>query len=136
MAFNRVTMIVHDPAWDRVAYALSIATIALASGMECHALFTYGALKRLVEGKTDVLGPETSVAVRSELDRGLEKKSVIPLSRALKEARSFGLKIYACPAAMANLNISRDQLIAEVDKVMGLAAFLELARQSDLSYYI
>ncbi|MDP2719658.1 MAG: DsrE/DsrF/DrsH-like family protein [Dehalococcoidia bacterium] len=130
------TLIISSGSWERFDYALSIAITSLASGMEFHALFTHGALKRLVKGQTDVIRDETTTEIKDGIQKGLAKGTVEPLSSILKEAKSFGLKIYACPAAMANLNIARNELIEEVDSVKGLASFLQIAREATLNYYI
>jgi len=37
---------------------------------------------------------------------------------------------------MATLNIALPELMDEVDSVMGLAAFLELARTANINWYI
>ncbi|MDP2953468.1 MAG: hypothetical protein Q8O76_09160 [Chloroflexota bacterium] len=46
------------------------------------------------------------------------------------------LRPYACPSAMANLNIVRAELLPEVDEVMGLATFLKFARSASINWYI
>lgn len=131
-----LTLIFHSGAYDRVSYGLSLAKGALATGMEVHALFTFGALRRLVKGGTDDLGKETEEETRRILEKSLAKENIQPLSQQIKETKHMGLKIYACVNAMANFNVSRDELISEVDKPMGIATFLELARKATISLYI
>ena len=48
----------------------------------------------------------------------------------------MGLKTYACVNAMANFNVSKNELISEVDKPKGLATFLELAKDAAITLYI
>lgn len=129
-------MIFHSGTYDRVSYGLSIATVALATGMEVHALFTFGAFKRLVKGGTDNLGRKTEEETRKILEKGLAKGNIKPISQQIKEAKQMGIKIYACVNAMANFDVSRDELISEVDKPMGIATFLDLARNATISLYI
>jgi peroxiredoxin family protein len=51
--------------------------------------------------------------------------------------KRFGGKIYACPAAMAFHSVTKDELIDEVDKVCGIATFLEeSAGDASLTLYI
>jgi len=135
-ARERATIILHSGGYDRASYALSLASVALAMGMEVHLLLTYGGLRRFVSGHLEELGAETDSQCREALQRGLASGGIRPLSAQLAEARALGLKLYACPAAMANLNIARHELAPEVDQVMGLASFLELARGAAMHWYI
>ena len=133
---NSLVIVFHSGVYDRVSYGLSISIVALATGMEVHALFTYGAFRRLVKGRTDNLGKETEEETRKILEKNLAKGNMDPISQQIKEAKQMGFKIYACVNAMANFNVSRDELISEVDKSMGIASFLELARNATISLYI
>lgn len=128
-------MVVNSGEYDRVSYALSIAKVASALGMEVHMLFTYGGLNRLVKGRGDELGVVVDPYVRGKLEEGLAKGTVSKISTDLKEAKKLGLKIYACVSAMGLLNVTKNDLIEEVDEVMGLATFLGLSRGA-ATYYI
>ncbi|MEE8448124.1 MAG: DsrE/DsrF/DrsH-like family protein [Thermodesulfobacteriota bacterium] len=133
---NRATLIVHSGAYDRVSYALSLALVALAMGMEVYMLFTYGGLKRLVNGHTEDMDQETTPELREIIQRGLAKGTFQSITDSLTEAKKMGLKVYACAGAMANLNIVRDELIPEVDKVIGLASFLQLCQGAAMTWYV
>lgn len=133
---KRVAIILHSGGYDRVSYALSIAQVALAMGMEVHMLATYGGLKRFTKGNLEKLGEETDAAIREALARGIASGGIRSLTAQLSDARKLDLKLYACPTAMANLNIVRGDLLPEVDEVMGLAAFLDLAQDADMHWYI
>ncbi len=133
---DKINLIFHNGAWDRVNYGLSIAVAALASGKEVHAIFTYGALKRLVEGRADEAGEETSEEIKGMLKRGGLIGKVPSISELLQIGSRMGLKIYACPAAMAIFDIGQEQLMPGVDSVVGLTGFLEISQGSSLSYFI
>ncbi len=133
---ERAAIIVHSGSYDRVYYALSISLVSLAMGMDVNVLFTYSALKRLVKERTDIVGDETDRELRIVFEKGLTKGSIQSITTQLRDAKRMGLKIYACVAAMATLNITREELIEEVDEVVGLAAFLDLARNSALTLYV
>ena len=54
-----------------------------------------------------------------------------------KGGKRFGcLRIYACSASMAILNIARGELIDEVDASLGMVGFMDLVREADLTLYI
>ncbi len=133
---GKVAIILHSGSYDRVSYAISIASTALALGMDAHMLFTYGGLKRLAKNHIDNLGEETSEDIRQIVARGLALGHIESISTLLKDAKRMGLKVYACVAAMAALNIARGELVDEVDRSIGLATFLELARDASITLYI
>ena len=133
---ERVTIILHSGAYDRASYALSIALVALASGMEVHMLLTFEGLRRFTKERLTDIGEETSPNVRTNIQRGLESGGIQPLDTQLADAKKLGLKLYTCPNAMAALNIALSDVLDEVDNVMGLAAFLELARTATINWYI
>ena len=133
---ERAVLVLHSGAYDRASYALSMALVALAMGMEVHILFTYGGLSRLVKGHSEEMGQETDSSLRPLLEKALATGRIPSFTESLREAKKMGLKVYACAAAMALLNVSRQELIAEVDQVTGLAKFLELAKNASLSFYI
>jgi peroxiredoxin family protein len=133
--FEKIAMVVNSGEYDRVNYALSIAKVALALGMDVHAIFTYGGLARLIKGRTDEIGSISDDFVRQRVESNLAKGRIGKISEDLKEAKKLGLKVYVCVNAMGVLNVSRAELIDEVDQVMGLASFLDIARGAQ-TYYI
>ncbi len=133
---ERVTIILHSGSYDRASYALTLALVALASEMEVHMLLTFEGLRRFTRGHLADIGEETSLNLRANIELGLESGGIQSLESQLANARKLGLKLYACPNAMAALNIVLPDLLDEVDNVMGLAAFLEFARTATINWYI
>ncbi|MEM4298365.1 MAG: DsrE family protein [Nitrososphaerota archaeon] len=132
----KVGLIINSPSYDRVSYGLTIAGMYAALGKEVHVIFTYGAIERLIKGRTDLLGDETDAWIRETVRAGLKKGSVERLSDRLKSLKKLGGRLYACISAMATHSITKDDLIDEVDKVMGIAAFLELVGDSPILLYV
>ncbi|WP_309493682.1 DsrE/DsrF/DrsH-like family protein [Candidatus Hecatella orcuttiae] len=133
---EKVALIVNSASYDRVSYALTIAVMSAALGREVLVLFTYGALRRLKKGSTDEVGGETEVTVRETVKQGLQKGSLQKISALLKDLKRFGGKVYACVSAMAFHNLTREELIEEVDQVSGIAAFLEAAKDASIMLYV
>ena len=67
---------------------------------------------------------------------GIASRGVTPIETKLVEAKNMGLKLHACPNAMLNMNITREDLVEEVDDLMGLVAFVSLARTAKINWYI
>ena len=133
---EQITIILHSGSYDRASYALSISLVALASGMEVHLLLTFAGLRRFTRGHLADIGEETHPNVSTNIERGLESGAIQSLETQLANAKKLGLKLYSCPNAMAALSIGLSDLLDEVDSVMGLAAFLKLARAASVNWYI
>lgn len=133
---NSAAIILHSAAYDRASYALTLALVALATGMEAHMLLTHGGLRRFSQGRLEEMGEETAPQARKDMEFALMAGAVNSLERQLADAKELGLKLYACSGAMAILNLRRDDLLPEVDDTIGLASFLELARAASVNWYI
>lgn len=131
---EKVALIINSGSFERVSYALTLARMYAALGKGVLVLFTYGALFRLVKGRADEVGEETDASIRERVKQGLQNGSIHRISEALNELKMFGGKIYACVAAMSFYNVIREELVDEVDDVMGLAAFLEAAKGALILY--
>ena len=134
----RLCIFLHSGSYDRVYQAASITNVVLAMGGEVHIFFSYGALKRLVKGRTDDVVVEGEAApFKEEIEKNLARGTFDRISEMLETAKRFGhMKIYACTASMAILNIARDELIDLVDASMGLVSFIELVKGADTTLYI
>lgn len=134
----RYCIFLHSGSYDRVYQACSITNVALATGCEVYIFFSYGALKRLVKGKTDDVVIEGEAApFKEEIEKNLKRGTIDTISEMLNLAKRFGrLKIYACTGSMAVLNITRNELIDLVDSSMGLVGFLQLVKEADQTLYI
>ena len=133
---EQVTIILHSGSYDRASYALTLAHVALASEMEVHMLLTFEGLRRFTKEHVADIGRETSPDLKTSIELGLESGVIQPLEKQLANAKKLGLRIYACPNAIACLNITLSDLLDEVDDIMGLAAFLQLARTATVNWYI
>ena len=133
---QKVAIILHSGAYDRASYALSLALVALASGMEVHLLLTFEGLRRFTKGHLADIGEETDAKTAASIRRGLTTGGIQSLEAQIRDARALGLRVYACPNAMAALNIPQSDLSEEVDEIMGLAGFLQIARGATINWYI
>lgn len=133
---ERIAIILHSGSYDRASYALSLATVGLAIGMEAHMLLTYGGLRRFVKGHLEDMEEETESHIKGFIAKGLASGGIQSIEYQLSDARKLGLKIYACANAMATMNIIRRELREEVDEVMGLVTFLKFARTATVNWYI
>jgi peroxiredoxin family protein len=125
----------HSGSYDRVTNALSLSIICLAMGMDVMILLTYEALRRFVKGHLEDM-EGTDDEFQNLFQDGIEQGSITSVAGKLAEAKDLGLKLYACPSAMRTMNIKREDLIEEVDDLMGLATMVGIARNAKINWYI
>jgi peroxiredoxin family protein len=122
----KVSIILNTAAYDRVSYALSIANVSAANLKGVAVLFTYGAVLRLREDDADEIGEETAAWIRPSVQAGVAQGTIPRISEMLDFAKGFGVKLYACSAAVAFHHLDADAL-PRVDEVIGIARFLDEA---------
>ena len=133
---GEITIILHSGSYDRASYALTLALVALATGMEAHMLLTHGGLRRFTLGHLEEMGDETSPQAKKDTEFGLMTGALNPLEKQLADAKELGMKLYACTGIMAAFNIRRGDLLPEVDEDIGLGIFLKIAQTASVNWYI
>ena len=132
---EQITIILHSGSYDRATNALSLAIIGLTMGMEVNMLLTYEGLKRFVRGHLeDAGGADTEL--QAMMQRGIDSGILHCIGDKLALAHELGLRLYACTTAMVTMGIAREELVDEVDEVMGLATFIQFARKAAINWYI
>ena len=132
---QRVTIILHSSSYDRVTNALSLAIVSMAMGMEAHILLTYGGLNRFVKGHLDD-AEDTDSELLSVLQESIAEGHNHSIEQKLATAHEMGLKLYGCANAMDTMGINFEDLVAEVDEVIGFASFIQIARNASINWYI
>jgi peroxiredoxin family protein len=154
---QKCTIIVFSGDMDKVFAAFIIATTAAAMGMETTMFFTFWGLKAIQKGNVTgkgLFGRMLGMMNRGGIDRlgpskfnffGLGRwmfkkmmkdQNVTTLPEMLQMAIDLDVKMLACLMSMDVMEISRDDLIDEVDDVVGAATMLAEAQQSQVQYFI
>ncbi len=132
---QRLTIVLQSGSYDRATNALSMAIVAMTLGMEAHILLTYEGLGRFVKGHLeDAHG--TDGDLMAMMQQGTESGRFHTIEEKLATAKELGLKLYACTTACATLGVNKEDLVTEVDEVMGLTAFIQIARGAAINWYI
>ncbi|UCH38266.1 MAG: DsrE family protein [Candidatus Bathyarchaeota archaeon] len=134
MAQTKMAWIINDPSYDRVLYALTVAAMSSARFNDVKVLFTYGAVLRLVRGKTDDVGEETRDWIRENIRFGRNIGVMKSISEMIALFKGFGGKLYACSASLAFHNLTQENLLEEVDDVIGIATFLDRTEGGTMLY--
>ncbi|WP_376790489.1 DsrE/DsrF/DrsH-like family protein [Thermoflexus sp.] len=153
---NRLSLVVFSGDMDRLMAAFIIATGAAASGMDVTMFFTFWGLQavkkptptgRSLFGRMlgallrDIRGVGPSKMNFGGLGRWMFEKmmkahNVTPLPELRRLAAELGVRMLACQMSMEVMEIRREDLIEEVQDVVGVAAFLEEAARSKITLFI
>jgi peroxiredoxin family protein len=154
---KKCTIIVFSGDMDKVFVAFIIATTAAAMGMETTMFFTFWGLKAIQKGNRTgkgFLGRMLSFMNRGGIDRlgpsrlnfggigrwmfrrMMKDQNVTSLPEMLQMAIDLDVKMLACLMSIDMMEITREDLIDEVDDVVGAATMLAHAQESQVQYFI
>ncbi len=129
-------IVLHSGSYDRASYALTLALVALAMGMDARMLLTHGGLRRFSGDRLEEMGDDTPEQARKDFELALMSGAVNSIEKQLADAKELGLRLYACTGAMAITDIRQEHLRPEVDEMIGLGVFIEIARTAAINWYI
>jgi peroxiredoxin family protein len=157
MAENKATIVVFSGDMDKVFSAFIIATGAAAAGMDTTLFFTFWGLKALQKGNLTgkgLMGKMLGLMNRGGLGRlgpsrfnfggagrwmfkkMMADKGVTPLEDLRETAVDLGVHLLACKMSMDVMEIGREDLIDEVEDVVGVAKFIKEAANSSIQLFI
>ncbi len=129
-----LSIIFHSGSYDRVFHGFSMVLVALALGREARCFFTYWSLPYLTKGKPAFQLNDEGQIHKNIIEEHMKKGHIREISEVLQEAKAMGALFYVCTNSMGLLNISRDELVNEVDKSMGLTTFLAEASHDQILF--
>jgi peroxiredoxin family protein len=150
---KRVVIVISKGTLDMAYPPLILATSAAAMDMEVDLYFTFWGLDLLTKKHIDstkitslgnpvmgmpnllmVLPGMTNLATYMMKNR--IKKFWPSIREMMKSAKEAGVRIHACSPTMGLMNINENDLIPEVDDIIGAATYLDLAAEADVSLFI
>jgi len=155
---NKATLVVFSGDMDKVFAALTIATGCAAAGMDTTLFFTFWGLNAIKTGKPikakSFLGKMMALMNRGGINRlnpshfsfggigrilfnkMMRDKKVALLEELRQTAIDLGVHFLACKTSMDVLEITRDDLIPEVEGIAGVAAMVKEAANSRIQLFI
>jgi peroxiredoxin family protein len=155
---NRAVIIVCSGDMEKVFAALIIATGCAAAGMDTTLFFTFWGLNAIRKGSPSqaksFLGKMMGLMNRGGINRlnpsrfsfgGIGRilfnkmmgdKKVPSLEELRKTALELDVRLLACKMTMDVLEIGRDDLIPEVEDVVGVATMVKEAANSKIQLFI
>jgi peroxiredoxin family protein len=157
LAESKATIIVMSGDMDKVFGAFIIATGCAAAGMDTTLFFTFWGLNAISKGNLTgkgLMGKMLGLMNRGGIGRlnpskfsfggagrwmfkkMMGAKKVPPLEDLLQTAIDLDVHLLACSMSMNVMEIDRDDLIDEVEDVVGVAKFVKEAADSSIQLFI
>ena len=146
---NKLVIICSKGSLDMAYPPLMLATTGAAMGMEVHLYFTFWGINMISKKTIDslkispvgnpalpmpnILGmlPGMTSMLTSMMQGKMKKIKMPTIREMIKTAKDSGVKFHACSPTLNMMGITRDDLIPEVDDIIGAATYLELASDED-----
>lgn len=132
-----------------------LSTAAAAMDMECMLFFTFWGLDIINKNKVDSLDisiagnpgmpamakvagmvPGGTHMVSTMMRTQFAKSKVLSIRDFISLAKESGVRLLACQMSMDVMGVSRDDLIPEVEDVVGAATFLEFAKDAKIQLFV
>jgi peroxiredoxin family protein len=154
---NKCTIIVMSGDMDYVFAAFIIATGAAAAGMDTTMFFTFWGVKAIQKGNLtgkglfgrmiglmnrggiNVVGPSRfnfGGIGRWMFKKMMGDKNVASLEELRQMAIDLDVHLLGCGMSMDVMEISREDLIDEVEDIVGVGTMIKLAAESKIQFFI
>ena len=130
--------VVHSGTLDKLYPVFMLASTGGAMDAEVHLFFTFWGLDAVKKRGLDKAKLPGIMSVGTGMMKGKMKKVGVPtLVELLQMCRDTeNVKIYACSTTMAIMDVKKEDLIPEVDEIVGAATFLDIAMDADVQMFI
>jgi len=133
---------------------MMLATTGAAMGMEVHLYFTFWGMNMISKKTIDslkispvgnpalpmpnILGmlPGMTSMTTSMMQGKMKKIKMPSIREMIKTAKDSGVKFHACSPTMDMMGLKREDLIPEVDDIIGAATYLELASEDAITLFV
>jgi peroxiredoxin family protein len=135
---RKIAIIVHSDSMDKLYPVFMISSAGASMDVEANLFFTFWGMNMLKKGGFESAKLPAPMSEGTEMMKNKMKKIGVPsLVELLQMCRETGnVKIYACSTTMEIMDVKREDLIPEVDDILGATAFLDIAMDSDVQLFI
>lgn len=152
---KKLMIILSKGSIDSVIPALILASTAATLGMEVGIFFTFWSLPLLKKGvglhkaKLSPIGnpamgipnilavlPGMTSMATSMIKKKMKSVGMMSVEELVKACKEAGVKFYACSATAELLGLKKEDLIPEVDDVVGATTFLLMAKEDSIVLFI
>jgi peroxiredoxin family protein len=151
---NRLVVICSKGSLDMAYPPLMLATTAAAMGMEVDLYFTFWGMNMINKKTIDslkispvgnaalpmpnILGmiPGMTAMMTSMMQKKIQKVKMPSIREMIATAKESGVRFHACSNTMEMMGVKKEDLIPEVDDIIGAATYLELASEDAITLFI
>jgi len=134
----KFVLFAHNATYDKLHQVATLGLTAAAMGKDVIVVLLFWTIKKLAEGKIDVIDfpPEYALSA-DEVTRLLREKKVPKISEMFQEAKVVGkFRVIACSAGLEYMGVDSDSVEKNVDEVMGLPAIISLTADAETKLFI
>jgi len=151
---NKLVIVCSKGSLDMAYPPLMLATTAAAMGMEVHLYFTFWGMNMITKKTIDslkispvgnpalpmpnILGmiPGMSSMVTSMMQKKMQKMKMPTIREMITTAKEGGVKFHACSPSMNMMGLKKEDLIPEVDDIIGATTYLDLASEDAITLFV
>jgi len=151
---NRLVIICSKGSLDMAYPPLMLATTGAAMGMDVHLYFTFWGMNIITKKTIDslkispvgnpalpmpnILGmiPGMSSMVTSMMQKKMGKMKMPTIREMITTAKESGVKFHACSPSLNMMGLKREDLIPEVDDIIGATTYLDLASEDAITLFV
>lgn len=137
---------------------LMLATAAAGMGAEVHLFFTFYGMNIVTKGGAEKLQvspvgnpampmpvpmptlitalPGMTPMATMMMKKQIKDGGIASIPELMKLAKEMGVHFHACEPTLAMFKMTRDDLIPEVEDLMGVGGFLELAADANITLFV
>lgn len=142
---HKLSIILSKGTLDMAYPAFMLATTAATMGSEVHVFFTFWGIDVINKKKVDHLKVSSvgnpgmplpniigmipgMTAMATRMMKGKMAKTHMPsIPEMIRTAKDLGVKLHGCSTTMDVLGVGKEDLIPEIDDVVGAATFLQMS---------
>lgn len=150
---KKMVIVISKGTLDMAYPPLILATSAAAMDMEVDLYFTFwgldllnknkiGSLKMASVGNPGLPMPNIigmipgMTQMATSMMKSRIKKYWPTVPEMMKSAKDAGVRIHACSPTMGLMNVDKDDLIPEVNDIIGASTYLDIAIDADITLFI
>jgi peroxiredoxin family protein len=151
---KRLLIICSKGTLDMAFPPFMLATTAKAMDWDVHLYFTFWGMDIVTKGKSEnlmisplgnpsmplpnIVGaiPGMTLMATTMMKNQMKKSNMPELQDLIKMAKEMGVKFHACTSTMELNGVTENDLIPEVDDMIGAATYLSLAEDADVQLFV
>jgi peroxiredoxin family protein len=128
----------HNATYDKLHQVATLGLTAAAMGKDVIVVLLFWTIKKVADGKIDVMDfPPEYAGAAEQVARLLQDKNVPKISEMFQEAKLVGrFRLIACSAGLEYMGVDPAAVEKNVDEVLGLPAILSLTAQAETKLFI